>query len=130
MSGIVPRVGERVAARILIAEDDPDTRTALELLLRDHDYDVVAVPNGAEALARLAEGPRPDLLLLDMMMPGTDGEAVVRALRERGDTIPIVVLTAFPVVARPLDVTMRLEKPVDAQVLLDTIASTLGSPRD
>ena len=81
------------AARILVAEDQSDIRDLLVLNLRSAGYEVEAVGDGAQALARHAERLS-DLLLLDLMMPGTDGLDVCKALRARGSATPILMLTA------------------------------------
>ena len=67
--------------RVLIAEDDPSICTMLAKVLSQH-YDVVVATDGKSALARAAETPAPDLLLLDVMMPGLDGHGVAAAVRQ------------------------------------------------
>jgi DNA-binding response OmpR family regulator len=81
--------------RILIAEDDPAIRTMLTKVLSQH-YDLVVASDGKAALARAGEAPAPDLLLLDVMMPGLDGHAVAAAARQLPGlkAIPIIFLTA------------------------------------
>jgi CheY-like chemotaxis protein len=79
---------------ILLAEDDRFLRRACEASLRQRGYRVVAAPDGAEAL-RLAAAERPDLILLDMLMPKLTGGQVLRALRADAATraIPVLVLS-------------------------------------
>lgn len=67
--------------RILIADDEPSIVTSLEFLMRKCDYDVAVARDGEEAL-RLAEALRPDLVLLDVMMPRKSGFEVCRRIRE------------------------------------------------
>ena len=85
-------------ARILVVEDHDSARTALTKLLSSTGYDVVEAPNGSEALAQLATGPRPDLILLDLMMPVMDGWEFMK--RQRRDwhlcTIPTIVVSGVP----------------------------------
>ncbi|HKM28475.1 MAG TPA: response regulator [Anaerovoracaceae bacterium] len=69
-------------AKILIAEDDKDIRELLKLYLVSEGYEVICAENGEIALA-MAEKERPDIAILDIMMPKTDGLEVVRLLRER-----------------------------------------------
>ena len=80
---------------ILVVEDHDSARTALTKLLTSTGYDVVEAPNGSDALAQLATGPRPDLILLDLMMPVMDGWEFLR--RQRFDwhlcTIPTIVVS-------------------------------------
>jgi two-component system, OmpR family, response regulator MprA len=79
--------------RVLIAEDDRAVRDALTRVLRVEGYDVDAATDGAVALNRIAEA-RPDIAVLDVMMPNVDGLSVCRTLRQRGDRLPILLLTA------------------------------------
>jgi len=81
--------------RILIAEDDPSICAMVAKVL-SQQYDVVVTTDGRAALARAAETPAPDLLLLDVMMPGLDGHGVAAAVRKLPGlkTIPIIFLTA------------------------------------
>ncbi|MEI6447012.1 MAG: response regulator transcription factor [Actinomycetes bacterium] len=79
--------------RILIAEDDRAAREALVRALELEGYSVDAVADGAQALESI-EAERPDLLLLDVMMPDVDGLAVCRRLRAHGSDLPILILTA------------------------------------
>ncbi|MFF4762805.1 response regulator transcription factor [Streptomyces sp. NPDC001292] len=79
---------------VLLAEDDRAIRHALERALTLEGYDVTAVADGVEALAHAHKNP-PDILLLDVMMPGIDGLQVCRVLRAEGDRTPILMLTAL-----------------------------------
>ncbi|PPS67692.1 MULTISPECIES: response regulator transcription factor [Streptomyces] len=79
---------------VLLAEDDRAIRNALERALTLEGYQVMAVADGVEALAQ-AHRNRPDVLLLDVMMPGIDGLQVCRVLRAEGDRTPVLMLTAL-----------------------------------
>ena len=79
--------------RILIAEDEQRITSFLERGLRANGFTTQAVGTGPEALA-LARGEDFDLLVLDLGLPEMDGHVVLRRLRERGETIPVVILTA------------------------------------
>src|SRR5436309_15922833 len=81
--------------RILVADDDPDSLKIVAANLTAEGYEVDAVSNGLEAQAR-AVRTLPDLIVLDVTMPGRTGLEVLTALRARPDTrdIPIVLLTA------------------------------------
>jgi DNA-binding response OmpR family regulator len=81
------------AASILVAEDQTDIRELLVMNLRGAGYAVEAVADGTAALASQSERPS-DLLVLDLMMPGLDGLEVCKALRARGGSTPILMLTA------------------------------------
>ncbi len=78
--------------RILVVEDDPRTSASVALYLRHAGYDVEQASTGTEALARAAASP-PDLLVLDVMLPGADGIEVCRTLRARS-SVAIIMLTA------------------------------------
>ncbi|MGI5137922.1 MULTISPECIES: response regulator transcription factor [unclassified Streptomyces] len=79
---------------VLLAEDDRAIRHALERALTLEGYRVTAVADGVEALAQ-AHRTQPDVLVLDVMMPGIDGLQVCRVLRAEGDRTPILMLTAL-----------------------------------
>ncbi len=81
--------------RILVADDVPENVRLLEAVLVPRGYDVVSASDGLQAL-EAAQSERPDLVLLDVVMPGLDGYAVCRRLREREDTamLPVIMLTA------------------------------------
>ena len=80
-------------ASILVAEDQTDIRELLVMNLRGAGYEVDAVADGTAALASQNERAS-DLLVLDLMMPGLDGLEVCKALRARGRSTPILMLTA------------------------------------
>jgi two-component system response regulator MprA len=79
--------------QILVVDDEPDVREALERALRLDGYDVTLAADGAEALDRLLVSP-PDALVLDVLMPRMDGLEVCRRLRRGGDRTPVLMLTA------------------------------------
>jgi CheY-like chemotaxis protein len=83
------------AATILIVDDEPFNRKLLETMLRPEGYSTACVASGEEALAAIAVRA-PDLILLDVMMPGMDGYEVARTLKGRAATsdIPIILVTA------------------------------------
>ncbi|MEU7576124.1 response regulator transcription factor [Streptomyces sp. NPDC041068] len=78
---------------VLVVEDDPGVRSTLDQLLRFEGYRVLTAADGLEALG-LLEQERPDLAVVDVVMPGLDGLGLCRMLRRRGDRMPILVLTA------------------------------------
>jgi two-component system OmpR family response regulator len=80
-------------ARLLVVDDEPNIRELLSASLRYAGFDVATAADGQEAL-RLARGSRPDLLVLDVMMPGVDGFEVVRRMRGEGLQFPVLFLTA------------------------------------
>lgn len=84
--------------RILVVDDDPSVRDSLRRSLSFNGYDVDLSADGRQALDRITEA-RPDALVLDVLMPHVDGLETCRTLRESGDDIPILVLTARDAVA-------------------------------
>ncbi|MFG1694396.1 response regulator [Nonomuraea sp. NPDC049309] len=88
-------------SRVLLIEDDPAVREGLELALSRHGHRVRAVESGERGLEQLRADP-PDVVVLDLMLPGIDGFEVCRRIRAAGD-VPIIMLTArgddFDVVA-------------------------------
>ncbi|MFV0459281.1 MAG: response regulator transcription factor [Actinomycetales bacterium] len=80
-------------ARLLVVDDEPNIRELLSTSLRFAGFEVHTAQDGQDALA-VAEKVRPDLLVLDVMMPGLDGFGVTRRLRERGRDTPVLFLTA------------------------------------
>jgi two-component system OmpR family response regulator len=83
-------VGE---ARLLVVDDELNIRELLSATLRFAGFDVDVAADGREALAKV-EKDRPDLLVLDVMMPGLDGLSVLRRLRENALDVPVLLLTA------------------------------------
>lgn len=79
--------------RILIAEDDPNSLHLLKKYLESKGHQVIGALNGQEALEKCAE-QKPEVLLLDVMMPKLDGWAVLQRLRESGAKTPVIMVTA------------------------------------
>ena len=116
-------------AYILIAEDEKNVREGLEDLFAGAGYEVRAVRDGAEALAAYMKR-RPDLMLLDVMMPRRDGYEVLAEVRRREPLLPVIVLTARN---EPIDKVTGLgngaddyvTKPFDVNELLARVARAL-----
>jgi two-component system OmpR family response regulator len=85
--------GAQARPKLLVVEDDPNIVELLSASLRFAGFDVSAATNGAEAVTS-ARDLRPDLLVLDVMLPDLDGFEVIRRLRESGIRTPVVFLTA------------------------------------
>jgi two-component system response regulator MprA len=79
--------------RILVVDDEPAVREALERILRMGGFDVELAPDGREAIRRQAAAPA-DAVLLDVLMPHVDGLEVCRRMRDSGDRTPVLMLTA------------------------------------
>ena len=111
---------------ILLVEDNADSNAALELFLRAHGFEVVVAFDGQQGLDQLRSGPRPSLILLDVMMPGKDahGFRAEQVADPALASIPVIVLSgAYDVgeIADRLGARDYLTKPLDVQRLLDTI---------
>lgn len=120
--------------RILLVEDDRDLRHQLAEVLRMERYQVAPAENGEVALRLLRQGLIPNLILLDVWMPVTDGLAFKRQLEadRRFATIPVVVLTADAQYARPhvqrdMAAQAYLLKPFDLSELLATVRRWCGA---
>ena len=116
--------------KILLVDDEPVIRQMLTRLLAAEGYDVLSATGGAEALA-LAECEEPDLVLLDLNMPGMDGWDTHERLATKLPLLPIIVITARPnqksaTVATGIGALM--EKPLDLQNLFVTIRQLLDEP--
>lgn len=81
---------------VLVAEDDPSVRMTIEFVLKDEGFDVLLAEDGEQALS-LALEAKPDVILLDQIMPKLDGKEVLAALRKDDSTkdIPVLVLTGM-----------------------------------
>jgi two-component system OmpR family response regulator len=80
-------------SRLLLVDDEDNLRSMLDAALRHSGFDVHPVANGRDALAAVAE-QRPDLIVLDVMLPDLDGFDVCKRLRTSGDRTPVLFLTA------------------------------------
>ncbi len=122
-------------ATVLVVDDEPLIAMALEAALEDAGYAVATAANGRQGLERLAGAPRPDLVLLDMMMPVMGGAAMRAAMTADPElrAIPVVVLSSLPeeaVRARVDGVAAVLRKPCTAEQVLGAIEGVLGGARE
>ena len=121
---------------ILIADDRPSSRELLRLVLERAGYSVIEAEDGEQALDRARAGS-PDLVLLDLQMPGLDGYGVLAALRSeaRFEHLPVLALTASAMRGdreRILEAgfTDYLAKPAGPEVLRETVARMLKHAAD
>jgi two-component system nitrogen regulation response regulator NtrX len=115
---------------VLIVDDDPSVRRALRTALRDERYQVDELEDGAELLPRVEEAP-PDLVLLDVLMPGLDGLSALAGLRERHPDLPVVMMSGLATIERAVQATKLgaadfLEKPLTPERLLITVERALA----
>jgi len=120
--------------KILVVDDDPDILDALTMILESQGYQVVTAQDGIEALANL-KAEKPDLMILDLLMPKIDGFAVCKELQDprwaKYRDIPILILTSVREEASrrryeletglELDVDDYVEKPISPDTLLERV---------
>ncbi|MBC8103313.1 MAG: response regulator [Cytophagales bacterium] len=133
----VPSAAEADAATILVVDDEPALLRLMEFLLTRQGYHLITASNGEEAL-EVIRARRPDLIVMDIMMPKLDGYQVTEALRADPDpglaAIPILMLSAKAQdedIARGLEVggEAYITKPFDPELLAVAVAAMLrGEP--
>ena len=116
--------------RILVVDDEPAIRRFLHTSLGSQGYSVIDAEDGAAGLAELAKAPAPDVLVLDLGLPGMDGFEVIRRVREGGSTVPIIVLAvrtdeAGKVKALDLGADDYVTKPFGIEELLARIRTAM-----
>ena len=121
-------------ATVLVVDDEFAIADLLELVLTDEGYRVVLAGNGRQGLERLAEGPLPDLVISDYMMPVLDGAGLIQAMQEneaqRG--IPCIVMTSMSeaaIRARITSYAAYVQKPFQLAAMVRLVTSILRSPR-
>lgn len=119
---------------ILIVEDDPKSLTLTKDLLKISGYDTIEATDGQQGVA-VARAKKPDLILMDLMMPKMDGYAAAHMLKTDAATknIPIVMLTAVGYelnkrLATKVGADGYVTKPFTHQILIDAISPFLGAP--
>lgn len=117
---------------VLLVEDNPDNRDIYTTYLEFHGYRVTGTANGHDAL-ELAQKERPDLVLLDISIPGMDGWTLTRRLKDDAETngIPVIALTAHALPehrerAREAGCDAYLTKPISPGKVLEEIRRLLG----
>jgi two-component system response regulator VicR len=120
--------------KVLIVDDDPDIRDVLTLILESQEYQVTTARDGIECIDKLRKG-KPDLMILDLLMPRMDGFAVYKELQDAKwaeyKDMPILILTSVREessrrryeleTGQKLSVDYYIEKPVSPEVLIDTV---------
>ena len=114
--------------KILIVDDDPQALILMEAILKPHGYDVV-LQNDGQQVIQVARQEKPNLILLDIMMPIFDGYLVLTEIRDDKALcrIPVVMVTASgqdinKEIAKKCGASAYITKPIDRKVLLETIA--------
>jgi two-component system response regulator MprA len=106
---------------ILVVDDELDIRESLQELFEDAGYQVATAADGAEALALMRSGEAPCVVILDLIMPGVNGNEVYSVMQcdDRLSDVPVIVATSDPSRA-PRDVPV-MRKPIDTRRLLDVV---------
>ncbi|TAN62149.1 response regulator transcription factor [bacterium] len=122
--------------KILIVEDEPDIVKMVEYNLKKEGFRVISAPDGNEALRRV-ERERPDIIILDLMLPEIDGLEVCRALKKNQDSadIPVIMLTAKSqetdkIVGLELGADDYITKPFSVRELIARIKAVLRRARE
>jgi len=127
-----------MGAKILVIDDDPDVLEAIGIALEANGYEVVTAHDGAEGLDKLKDA-KPDLMILDLLMPKMDGFEVCKELKDprraKYAHIPIVILSSVKEEASrrryeletglQLDVDDYVEKPIEHTILLERVKKIL-----
>jgi DNA-binding NtrC family response regulator len=114
-------------ARVLVADDVPDVLRLLRDCLTEHGYEVQTVSTGAEAIEAMPTF-RPDVVLLDMKMPGLSGMKVLDALRRAGLMVPVILISGQPPRARE-GFFATIKKPFDLDNVARTVADAVSQLR-
>ncbi len=128
----IPGKGESASYVVLVIEDDVDCLDALVDVLSYDGYRVGTACNGLDAIQKLEAGPRPDVILVDLMMPVMNGWQFLKRLRadERFHTIPVIVLSADGRLDKwrdELDAAACLAKPLELEPLLAAVSRVLAT---
>lgn len=118
---------------VLIVDDEFAIADLLEMVLIDEGYQVLKAGNGRQGLEQLAEGPRPDLVISDFMMPILDGVGLLRAMRtnEAQRDIPVIIMSSMPeenLRARIDGYAGFVRKPFQLDEVIKLVATILNAP--
>src|SRR5918999_1279903 len=120
-------------ARILVIDDEAEIRRSVRMILEYEGYDVVEASSGPEGVA-LAEKESPDLIFLDVKMPGRDGLEALRRIKAVNETLPVVIISGHGTVSTAVEATKAgafdfIEKPLASERVLLTIRNALDQTR-
>ena len=120
-------------ARILVIDDEAEIRRSVRMILEYEGYDVIEASSGPEGVA-LAEKEAPDLVFLDVKMPGMDGLEALQRIKAVNDTLPVVIISGHGTVSTAVEATKAgafdfIEKPLASERVLLTIRNALDQTR-
>ena len=118
---------------VLIIDDDDQLRRSFEKLLEEEGYDVKGVPSG-EAGLKVVQAQVPDLVILDMRLPGMNGFDTFQAIHEIEPKLPVIIMTAYGTTETAIEATKRgafdyILKPFDIPEMLSVIGQALEASR-
>jgi two-component system nitrogen regulation response regulator NtrX len=119
--------------RILVIDDEAEIRRSVRMILEYEGYDVVEASSGPEGLAMIEREP-PDLVFLDIKMPGLDGLEALQRVRQTNESLPVVIISGHGTVSTAVEATKLgafdfIEKPLASERVLVTIRNALDQTR-
>jgi two-component system, NtrC family, nitrogen regulation response regulator NtrX len=129
----MPRPGDSFRASVLVVDDEAAIRDSLHMILEYEGYRVEQAANGAQALSKVGERA-PDAIVLDIKMPEMDGLEFLKALRERGYEMPVLMISGHADVATAVEATRRgaydfFEKPLQRERVLLSLRNAVEAQR-
>ena len=120
-------------ARILVVDDEAEIRRSVRMILEYEGYDVIEASSGPEGVA-MAEKEAPDLVFLDVKMPGMDGLEALQRIKASNETVPVVIISGHGTVSTAVEATKAgafdfIEKPLASERVLLTIRNALDQTR-
>src|SRR4029453_17206104 len=120
-------------SRILVVDDEAEIRRSVRMILEYEGYEVIEASSGPEGLT-LAEREGPDLVFLDIKMPGMDGLEVLQRIKAANETLPVVMISGHATVSTAVEATKLgafdfIEKPLASERVLVTIRNALDRSR-
>jgi DNA-binding response OmpR family regulator len=119
--------------KVLIIDDDPDVRTVMDVLMTRQGYDVETAFNREDALSKL-EGFQPSVILLDVLLSGTDGRELCQELKDNNEmkSVPIIMVSAHPGASENIHsygADDFIPKPINTQLLLEKLGRLVNESK-
>src|SRR5215212_5275886 len=120
-------------SRILVIDDEAEIRRSVRMILEYEGYEVVEASSGPEGIA-LVERQPPDLVFLDVKMPGMDGLETLQRIKSANEALPVVIISGHGTVSTAVEATKAgafdyIEKPLASERVLVTIRNALDQTR-